>query len=103
MGIYTDEQICVMNLVSIINEWMKPKKPGGTIYQYTPELQLVSSYDSAADAAKALKIKNTNISSVRAFISQNARGKKRIGYGYIWSYLKSNRILELYNILKEQA
>lgn len=53
------------------------KKP---VAQYNKELNLICTYDSAADAARA-------INGDKSHISQCCRGQAKTAYGYIWKYL----------------
>lgn len=88
-----------INLVSIINEYMKPKcRP--SIYQYDINLSFLKSFDSPSAAARYLNL-NKDEKNTASFISEVARGRKRIGYGYIWSYLNPELLNELISIFQE--
>lgn len=98
MGIYTNYQIKIINLVSVINEILRPKIKIKKIYQYDVDLNFIASFNCGIDAANSLKL-NKNIDYVRDFITEVARGRKRIGYGYIWSYINPSFLLKIVNIL----
>ena len=82
---YNDSQLFNINLMSIINDWMKPKAEIKDIFQYDLDLNFVAKYSSCLEAVTKLQLEK--IDSARQFISEVARGRKRIGYGYVWSYL----------------
>ena len=96
---YNDSQLFNINLMSIINDWMKPKAEMKDVFQYDLDLNFVAKYSSCLEAVTKLQLEK--IDSARQFISQVARGTKRIGYGYIWSYLNPQHLKILYNILND--
>ena len=96
---YNDSQLFNINLMSIINDWMKPKAEIKDIFQYDLDLNFVAKYSSCLEAVTNLQLEK--IDSARQFISEVARGRKRIGYGYVWSYLNPQHLKILYNILND--
>ena len=99
MSIYTDQQVFNTNIVSLINVYMKPKKRV-PIYQYDVNLSFLKSFQSPREAAKYLDL-NKDLANISSFISEVARGRKRIGYGYIWSYLNPETLFKFIEILTE--
>lgn len=99
----SDSQMNMINLVSIINDWMKPKIKSKIIYQYDIDLVFLKSFktgDGQYSAAKSLSL-NKDVVNTQSFITEVARGRKRIGYGYVWSYLNPYFLHRLINIFVE--
>lgn len=99
----SDSQMNMINLVSIINDWMKPKIKNKIIYQYDIDLVFLKSFktgDGQYNAAKSLNL-NKDVVNTQGFITEVARGRKRIGYGYVWSYLNPYFLHRLINIFVE--
>lgn len=96
----SDSQIRIINLVSIINDYMKPRVRNKILYQYDINLIFLKSFrigNGQSDAAESLNL-NKDIDHTQDFITEVARGRKRIGYGYIWSYLNPYFLHRLINI-----
>lgn len=103
MKYYTDEQMYNINLCCVINDLMKINKRVKPIYQYDVNLQFLKTFNTGNkeySAAKSLNLNNKDLVNTQSFITEVARGRKRLGYGYIWSYLNPFYLYQLVNILK---
>ena len=103
MKYYTDEQMYNINLCCVINDLMKTNRRVKPIYQYDVNLQFLKTFNVGNkdySAAKSLNLNNKDLVNTQSFITEVARGRKRLGYGYIWSYLNPFYLYQLVNILK---